>query len=192
MPILPNTRHEKYCINRHGGMTQDDAYAEAGFVRCRHNAWRLNAKPHVQKRLRELAEESAREAAVDAAYVIKNLVRNVSVCMGDKQVSQRIKRQNSDEVITIEVTQRDPAQANRALELLGKSIGMFIDRKEISGSLEVDTTDKLAVARAVMDILMTADVSEVEAIEGVVSEVEFDNTDDVKETANDATSQILN
>jgi phage terminase small subunit len=71
MPPLKNTRHERYCLLRAGGLTIDEAYEKAGFTANRGNAGRLNANEDVAKRIRELQEGAAKSAGVTIERVAR-------------------------------------------------------------------------------------------------------------------------
>ena len=75
--------------------------------------------PLVQRAIEEKRAELERDLRVDRRYVIKGL------------------QQIADECRT--AAKWDPGAANRALELLGKTKGMFIDKKEMSGQITVTT-----------------------------------------------------
>ena len=82
-------------------------------------AHELLKKPEVQKRVSELnqqlVKETMKSAKVDRAWVLDRLKENAQEALEN----------------------RDRAAANRALELLGKELGLFIDRKMVlTGPLE--------------------------------------------------------
>ena len=59
-------------------------------------------------------------------------MEHATVCLGKKKL--RMSRASKDgDVHEVEVTAHDASAANRALELLGKEAGMFIDRRETGG-----------------------------------------------------------
>ena len=61
---------------------------------------------------------------------------NARICMGEERVRLTVQRTNKEtkqiDVVEIEVTERDAAAANRALELLGKTeeLRLFSDRSK--------------------------------------------------------------
>jgi 3-oxoacyl-(acyl-carrier-protein) synthase len=112
MPVLPDPRRELYCQNRARGLNEVDAHETAGFKRNRGNAARLNAEESIVSRIAELNTKAAEEAVVDATWIRKKLKQNAEVCM------------------TLGSTFA-PSAANKALELLGKDKGMFVDRRLI-------------------------------------------------------------
>jgi hypothetical protein len=64
--------------------------------------------------------------------VLDRLMEHAEVCLGKKKI--KLTKANRDgQTIEIEATMHDQSAANRALELLGKEAGMFIDRRETGG-----------------------------------------------------------
>jgi phage terminase small subunit len=135
MPVLPNPRHERFAQELAKGKSAAEAYELAGYKPNRGNASVLKQQESILSRVSELLaarekiEERATEKAVEKtaitkAWIIEQLVDNV-----------REAKQNG---------QTGPA--NRALELLGKELGMFIDRKEVGkpGDFDNMTPDELA------------------------------------------------
>lgn len=111
MPVLQNARHERYCQEVAAGKSQTDAYAAVyGKQGRRDSAARLSAKANIRQRIDELTAKAAEQAVVDAAWIRRKLKDNAIQCMkaGDTFA---------------------PSAANKALELLGKDKGMFVDRR---------------------------------------------------------------
>ena len=57
MPVLPNTRHERFAQGVADGMSSVAAYGEAGYKRLASHASRLRAHPRVQARIAELQKD---------------------------------------------------------------------------------------------------------------------------------------
>lgn len=110
MPALSNARHEKYAQALAKGLSADEAYQEAGFTANRGNACRLKANESVLARLAELQERAAVNVSLSREWVIEQLIDNVKKAKGQEKP--------------------DLSSANRALELLGKEQGMFVERTE--------------------------------------------------------------
>jgi hypothetical protein len=125
MPALPNARHEAFVRGLALGKTADKAYEDAGYKRNRFNAARLKTKEHIAKRLNELNNGAAKKVTLDKAWVLERLMKNARIAMGEEKITLSTK--DGEEVAT---TDRDVSGANRALELLGKELGMFIERSE--------------------------------------------------------------
>ena len=123
MPILSNPRHERFAQELAKGKSNTAAYIEAGF-RAKANSAAVNANKllkhaNVSARVAELLEkrdEMARKAtekaterlSIDREWVMAELI----------EIAQAAK------------SSEDYAPANKALELLGKELGMFIERTE--------------------------------------------------------------
>ena len=139
MAALKNAKHERFCQERAKGATADAAYAKAGYKPNRHNAARLSTNEHIVARLSELTERAANKAVVDKAWVLERLRLNAETCMAMDFVRA------PDGTPTTAVT-HNPAAANKALELLGKELGMFIDRTEVGrpGDFERMAEDELS------------------------------------------------
>ncbi len=110
MPMLKNARRETFAQLVSKGMKVGKAYVEAGYVESQGNPAKLKAVPAVAARIRELQAAAADHAKLNRAWVLEGLMNNAIRCMGDGE-------------------ERNPTAANRAYELLGKEIGMFVDRR---------------------------------------------------------------
>lgn len=71
MPILSNPKHELFAQGLAKGMTQEAAYAEAGFSPHRSNANAVIAKHNIMARVAELQGEAAGKAVVTAESLIR-------------------------------------------------------------------------------------------------------------------------
>jgi phage terminase small subunit len=107
MAVLDNPKHEAFAQALAKGCTADEAYQLAGYAENRGNAIRLKANERIQSRLAELQEIAAERVVVTREWVLARLIENAK---------------NTQE--------SNPAASNKALELLGKEIGMFVDRSE--------------------------------------------------------------
>ena len=120
MGVLINQKHETFAQLIAGGSTTVDAYEKAGYPRNRSNAYRLRMRERIAERVDELMAQktaaiavatisAAERAGVDQFWVMRTLRTNAVRAM----------------------RRGDLAAANRAAELIGKHLGMFIDRKQI-------------------------------------------------------------
>lgn len=73
MPVLSNTRHERFAQELFAGKTADEAYVLAGFKRNRGNASRLKADESILARVEELKSAAAERAQVTRADVLREL-----------------------------------------------------------------------------------------------------------------------
>jgi len=161
MPPLANSKHEAFVLGILEGKSGRQAYLEAGY-KCSNAAADASASdllqnPKVARRLQELKQEAAKAAVVTRAWVLERLKRNADIALGDEKiaVTKAVKSRIKDEAggfteavatVQVEVTERDAAAANRALELLGREAEegpLFVERKEIGepGAFE-DLTDE--------------------------------------------------
>jgi Terminase small subunit len=103
-------------------------------------ATRLLANPLITTRIAELQATAASKAVLSRAWVLEGLMYNARVALGREKVTlvREVKGKKEGErtdVVTIEVTDRDAAAANRALELLGRTdeVALFVERHEHTG-----------------------------------------------------------
>ncbi len=132
MPILKNARHERAARERvKPGATQGSAYLAAGYKGTKQtasiNAWRLFHRPDVVARVTELqaqaAEVAIAESGINRGWVIARLVDAVERAMAAVPVGDRKGKPTR-------LYRADVAGALRALELIGKELGMFVARSE--------------------------------------------------------------
>jgi phage terminase small subunit len=108
MGRLTNDRHEAFAQHVARGSSAVEAMKAAGFRGHRQNAHRLMTNDDVQSRIAELQDRAAANTVITREWVIEQLVDNA------RQAKQ----------------QGDIAPANKAIELLGKELGMFVERTE--------------------------------------------------------------
>lgn len=134
---LKNAKHEHFAQLVSNGETQARAYVLAGYNEkgARQNAARLIANDDVRDRIDALRRQKESvhaqatkaviaEAALDKAWVLKRLSRIVDMGMAAEPVKDA-------EGNPVGEYRANLQAANKALELIGKEAGMFIDRKEI-------------------------------------------------------------
>jgi hypothetical protein len=156
MPELSNPKHESFAIARAKGQSVEIAYATAGYTPHRGNSYRLNKDKAVVARIAELSEilakNGAEAAAVDRAWVLTKLIENARAAMEGEPIK------NAKGKVVGRKTER--SVANRALELIGKELGMFKEKIELGGHVQVanmDLLNKLTPAeRAAMRALLVA------------------------------------
>ena len=149
MAVLTNAKHERFSQELAKGVSAAQSYEAAGFKPNRHNAATLAHKQHILDRVAELLSERESmhsQATADAIkstsltkeWVIETLKENVARAMQAKSVK-------TEDGEAIGEYQYQGSVANRALELLGKELGMFIDRKEVGkpGEFENMNADQL-------------------------------------------------
>lgn len=137
MPILSDPRHERFAQNLAAGMKQGEAYEKAGYKANRGNAARLNADESIRQRLAEIMKAretfiqdvsavAVEKAGLTKAWVLDTLRQNIDRAMTAEPVRDSEGNAIGDYTYQGSV-------ANRALELIGKELGMFVDRKEVGG-----------------------------------------------------------
>jgi len=150
--LLKNARQEHFAQLVAGGKAPAAAYVAAGFsasgaASC---AARLLRDASVLLRVTELrkaVEEPSREraiekAAVGKAWVLDKLTKIVALGMAIEPV------RDQDGKVTGELKTGNLPAANTALGLIGKELGMFIDRKEVrTGALDGLEHDDLKTLR---------------------------------------------
>lgn len=157
---LKNAKHEHFAQLVSNGETATRAYVLAGYNEkgARQNASRLMANDGVRDRIDALRRQKESvhaqatqaviaEAALDKAWVLKRLSRIVDMGMAAEPVRDA-------EGNPIGEYRANLQAANKALELIGKEAGMFIDRKEIrTGELDGLPHDELKQLRDALNSL---------------------------------------
>jgi phage terminase small subunit len=119
MPVLRNPKHERFAQEIAKGKSAADAYVLAGYKPSRPNASHLQHDHNVAQRVaeilgnREKIEAKAVERAIERAGITKADV--LAMLIEDRNLARE---------------KGQTAAAIRAAELLGKELGMFIDRRE--------------------------------------------------------------
>jgi hypothetical protein len=148
MPVLKNARHERFAQLIAAGETTLKAFEKAGYKSDAPNATRMRNVDKVAKRIDELLTTSANKVTDQIAF---NREWIMDKLRGIVERALPVQAQPSDKP--------EFAAANRALELLGKELGMFVDRKEVrTGSLldEVEPSE-LEQLRALLASGSTSD-----------------------------------
>lgn len=148
MPALSNPKHEAFCLLFVKGKTAGNAAAshkKAGYDGDRRKASRLRHHIDICRRVAELSANVAKVAEkaderltekgiATREWIIERLVENANRAM------QAVAVLDSNGEPTGEY-RYDGAVANKALELLGKERGMFVDRS-VSLNVTYDLSDK--------------------------------------------------
>jgi hypothetical protein len=129
MPILRNLKHEQFAQFVANGINPTEAYVSAGYSDkgAHASASRLLGVATVRARVEELRgainNASLEKAILDRAWVIEGL----------KRIAHKAENE------------KDFVPAIKAHEMLGKELGMFVDRKDIriSKPIEEMTEDEL-------------------------------------------------
>jgi phage terminase small subunit len=108
----------------------------------------------------------AERLAVKSDWVVQQLREIVERCMQGKPVLDQKGQPVMTETDFGEITavwKFEPTAANKSLELLGKHIGMFVDRVEHSGEVATNNMSENEIARRVAFILHNAMKNRVES-----------------------------
>ncbi len=116
MAELKNIRHELFCRGLVTGKTADQAYQNAGYKPSRAHASRLAAKGTIRQRVSELHQSVAQAATVDRAWVLQQM----------RDLYEKTTAAPADGGPTW-----SPSTAKGLLDMFGREMGMFIDRKII-------------------------------------------------------------
>lgn len=123
MGALSNPRHERFAQELAKGKSQSEAYQTAGYEPSEPNASRLTRNDKVQARVAELQARAVENVMLSREWVLEQLVDNATKA---KQAG-------------------DFGPSNQALNLLGKELGMFIERTE-NVNIEHVVSDDLPTA----------------------------------------------
>lgn len=160
---LKNAKHEHFAQLVNNGETHTRAYILAGYNEkgARQNAARLIANDDVRDRIDSLRrkKESSHaqatqtviaDAALDKAWVLGKLVKITDMGMAAEPVMDK-------EGNPIGEYKQNLAAAKGAVELIGKELGMFIDRKEIrTGYIDGLKPEELTALENALTALGTA------------------------------------
>jgi phage terminase small subunit len=133
MPVLKNPKHERFSQELANGKSAAEAYVAAGYKPNAGNPSKLKSDERISHRISEIlserdrmhagaTEKAAERLSIDREWVLARLVENANRAMQAEPV--KVGGEKTGEY------KYDGSVANRALELLGKELGMFIDRKE--------------------------------------------------------------
>nr|DAK68740.1 MAG TPA: Terminase small subunit [Caudoviricetes sp.] len=92
-------------------------------------------KPHIQEAIAEAQNKRIARTQITQDEVIRRLIENVDISMGKKATVITIpSKSENGEVMGNDVAQfvYEPSAANKALELLGKHLGIFKDGVDIT------------------------------------------------------------
>ena len=143
---LENSKHEHFAHLVVKGETAAKAYVLCGYSEkgAIQSGNRLFRKPEVAGRIQELktavSERQVEKVAVDRTWVLAKLVENVQRAMQVEPVRDR-------EGNAIGQYTYQGGVANKALELLGKELGMFQPRQENTESRAKNIMDLLEAGR---------------------------------------------
>ena len=146
-----NYKQEQFCFEYLKDFNGTQSAIRAGYSKrtARNIAAENLAKPHLRAYIDQLRKERNARTLVDADFVINGLKEVASRCLQKVPVTEwdyeskciKHRRDDTDNYIW----EFDSAGANRALELLGRHVGLF-DKKNIDyNNMPVDVMDKLVL-----------------------------------------------
>jgi hypothetical protein len=147
MGALQNLRHAKFCELVTSGIQPAEAYIAAGFSSrgADQGASRLLRREDIQDQVSALQarvqQSTVERSAIDRLYVVEKLKLVVQRCLQEVPVTDSKGRPTGAFAF-------NPAGAVRALELLGKELGMFKSVTETTlkwdGDISKLTNDQMA------------------------------------------------
>src|SRR4029450_4886354 len=118
MPVLPNNKHELFAQGLAKGLSADAAYQAAGYKPHRGNAARLRANEIIQRRIAEILGKAAEKSEVNKERLKETVERAMQA------VPHLDHEGNPTGVYTYQGN-----VAIKALEMLGRELGMFAQRQ---------------------------------------------------------------
>lgn len=103
-------------------------------------------KPEIKRAIEEAQLNRSSRVQITQDDVIRMLIENIEKSSGTKRVVITQTRKSEDgEFVGDDVAQfvYEPSSVNKALELLGKHLGMFKDKVELTGELNVEQKTEL-------------------------------------------------
>jgi hypothetical protein len=148
MPRGLTEKQKSFAIHLASGMSQSEAYrraysATAGDNTAKGEGGRLARNPRVRELIdqlradtgKALTKQVADAIALDRRYVLENLREVVERCMQHTEVKDRNGKPTGEWTFNAK-------DANRALELIGKELGMFVERKEVRHGPLAEASDE--------------------------------------------------
>ena len=141
-------KQEAFCLQYLQDCNPELAAVRAGYSEGR-SGYVLMQMPEILKRIAELNDARVKDLTVDQAWVINQLRAVFDRCMEGEPVVDKTGRQIYDFADDGELRplyKFNAAGANKALELIGKALGMFVDKVEHSGTIsseEMSENEKL-------------------------------------------------
>lgn len=141
-----------------GKMSQREAYEAAGYKGGDKNSSQLANRPHIKAFIDQLRARAIHKSEVDLAYVITGLKKVADIGMRPAPFEP------VDGIIKQKMT--DATAATRALELLGKTMGAFVDRTQV----ELTESAKQYIEGVVR--VLTDEVTDPDIIERIIARLE--------------------
>ncbi|WP_258248061.1 terminase small subunit [Aggregatibacter actinomycetemcomitans] len=117
-------------------------------------------KPEIQRVIAEAQNKRSERTQIKQDDVIRMLLENIEIASGKKAVIKtEIRKSEDGELVGDDIAQfvYESSSVNRSLELLGKHLGMFSEKVEVSGDLHIEQRTELN--------LSGLDINELEQLE---------------------------
>jgi phage terminase small subunit len=189
MPTLPNPRWELFAQGLADGKTPGKAYAAAGFGKSSSKPYQLARDKRIVTRVDELMrgrdainqqalQLAVKETGVSKAWILGMLKENVERAMGTKPVLDK-------DGAPTGYYEWNGHVANKGLELLGREIGMFVERHELTLAQKLADMPEDQRATEMFELVERAKVRlaairavERQTIEGSATEVSASDVED--------------
>jgi hypothetical protein len=87
--------------------------------------------PRLKDLRNHVTNQAVEHVALSRAWVLDRLMRHAQVCLGEIPLRLKMRKAHSADVVELETHQADASAANRALELLGREVNLFTEKKEV-------------------------------------------------------------
>lgn len=143
MAALKQRRHERFCQEYVIDYNGTKAAIRAGYkeANARSQASALLTNPNILSRVRELQHEQVERLAVTQDFVVVQLIDTYNCCREPTPVREYDRE--TGEWVETGMYQFDSKGALRALELLGKHLGMYNDKLQLSGKVDTGQLDNV-------------------------------------------------
>ena len=143
MAALGKARYERFCQEYVVDYNGTQAAVRAGYKEgsARQQAARLLSNAAILARVRELQKEQVERLAVSQDYVVMQLLDTYARCREVTPVMQF--DHDLGRMVETGFFQFDSKGALRALELLGKHLGMYNDKLTLSGRVDTGMLDQV-------------------------------------------------
>ncbi|MDY2947083.1 MAG: terminase small subunit [Mannheimia varigena] len=94
-------------------------------------------KPHIQEAIQQAKNQRSERTQITQDDVLNGLLEVIAMSTGKKIVTETdVAKNDNGELVGFDIakTKFEPAAANKALELLGKHLGMFKDKVDLINS----------------------------------------------------------